>query len=64
MSLAPGQTVLDLGCGAGTDLLVAAQMVGPDGRVIGVDMTSAMLKHVREEREPRWDSRTSSCTSR
>jgi arsenite methyltransferase len=35
--------VLDLGCGAGTDLLIAAQMTGPDGRVIGVDMTSAML---------------------
>jgi arsenite methyltransferase len=46
--LAPGQTVLDLGCGAGTDLLIAAQMVGPDGRAIGVDMTSAMLDHVRE----------------
>jgi arsenite methyltransferase len=39
----PGSVVLDLGCGAGTDLLIAAQMVGPDGRVIGVDMTSAML---------------------
>jgi SAM-dependent methyltransferase len=39
----PGSVVLDLGCGAGTDLLIAAQMVGPDGRVIGVDMTPAML---------------------
>jgi arsenite methyltransferase len=39
----PGSVVLDLGCGAGTDLLIAAQMTGPDGRVIGVDMTSAML---------------------
>jgi arsenite methyltransferase len=39
----PGATVLDLGCGAGTDLLIAAQMVGPQGRVIGVDMTSSML---------------------
>jgi arsenite methyltransferase len=38
-----GATVLDLGCGAGTDLLVAAQMVGPSGHVIGVDMTPAML---------------------
>ena len=35
----PGKTVLDLGCGAGTDLLIAAQMAGPEGRVIGVDMT-------------------------
>jgi arsenite methyltransferase len=40
----PGSVVLDLGCGAGTDLLIAAQMTGPDGRVIGVDMTPAMLE--------------------
>jgi arsenite methyltransferase len=46
--LAPGQTVLDLGCGAGTDLLIAAQMVGPEGRVIGVDMTPTMLDRVRD----------------
>ena len=39
----PGSVVLDLGCGAGTDLLIAAQMVGPEGRVIGVDMTPSML---------------------
>jgi arsenite methyltransferase len=39
-----GSVVLDLGCGAGTDLLIAAQMVGPEGRIIGVDMTSAMLE--------------------
>jgi SAM-dependent methyltransferase len=44
----PGQTVLDLGCGAGTDLLIAAQMVGPDGRVIGVDMTESMLSRARD----------------
>ena len=41
--IAPGSTVLDLGCGAGTDLLVAAQMVGPEGKVIGIDMTPTML---------------------
>jgi arsenite methyltransferase len=41
--VAPGSVVLDLGCGAGTDLLIAAQMSGPAGRVIGVDMTGAML---------------------
>ncbi len=40
----PGSVALDLGCGAGTDLLIAAQMTGPDGRVIGVDMTPAMLE--------------------
>lgn len=43
----PGRVVLDLGCGAGTDLLIAAQMTGPDGRVIGIDMTSAMLDQAR-----------------
>ena len=40
----PGQVVLDLGCGAGTDLLIAAQNAGPTGRAIGVDMTAAMLE--------------------
>src|SRR5215208_5024462 len=43
----PGQVVLDLGCGAGTDLLIAAQMVGGEGRAIGVDMTPAMLERAR-----------------
>jgi len=40
----PGEVVLDLGCGAGTDLLIAAQMSGTGGRAIGVDMTPAMLE--------------------
>lgn len=44
----PGARVLDLGCGAGTDLLIAAQMAGPDGHVTGVDMTPAMLDRARE----------------
>jgi arsenite methyltransferase len=39
-----GDVVLDLGCGAGTDLLIAAQMTGSTGRAIGVDMTPAMLR--------------------
>jgi arsenite methyltransferase len=43
----PGAVVLDLGCGAGTDLLIAAQMVGPSGRAIGVDMTPSMLRQAR-----------------
>jgi arsenite methyltransferase len=43
----PGAVVLDLGCGAGTDLLIAAQMTGPTGRVIGVDMTASMLERAR-----------------
>jgi SAM-dependent methyltransferase len=42
-----GAKVLDLGCGAGTDLLVAAQMAGPAGAAIGVDMTPAMLRRAR-----------------
>jgi SAM-dependent methyltransferase len=46
-SIEPGETVLDLGCGAGTDLLIAAQMTGPGGRVIGVDMTPTMLERAR-----------------
>ena len=44
----PGSVVLDLGCGAGTDLLIAAQMTGPTGRVIGVDMTATMLERARQ----------------
>ena len=39
----PGEVVLDLGSGAGIDLLVAADKVGPQGRVIGVDMTDEMI---------------------
>jgi arsenite methyltransferase len=42
-----GEVVLDLGCGAGTDLLIAAQMTGPTKRAIGVDMTDAMLNRAR-----------------
>lgn len=45
--LTAGERVLDLGCGAGTDSLVAAQMVGPEGRVVGIDMTPAMLARAR-----------------
>ena len=44
----PGEVVLDLGCGAGTDLLIAAQMTGVSGHVIGVDMTDSMLARVRD----------------
>ena len=47
-ALKPGETVLDLGCGAGIDTLLAALAVGPDGRAIGLDMTPAMLERARE----------------
>ncbi|NVO00103.1 MAG: methyltransferase domain-containing protein [Geobacteraceae bacterium] len=43
-----GDVVLDLGSGAGLDLLLAARMVGPTGRVIGVDMTDAMIARANE----------------
>ncbi len=42
-ALKPGHVVLDLGSGAGIDLLLAAKKVGPSGRVIGVDMTDEMI---------------------
>src|SRR5262249_45353766 len=40
--IAKGETVLDIGCGAGLDLLLAARRTGPSGRAIGIDMTDAM----------------------
>jgi SAM-dependent methyltransferase len=43
-----GATVLDIGCGAGMDLLLAARAVGPRGRAIGVDMTESMAERARE----------------
>jgi len=43
----PGERVVDMGCGAGMDSLIAAKKAGPDGRVIGVDMTPAMLGKAR-----------------
>lgn len=47
-ALKPGETVLDLGSGAGFDCFLAARAVGESGRVIGVDMTPAMLVKARE----------------
>lgn len=47
-----GCTVLDLGCGAGIDVFIAAQLVGPEGRVIGVDMTPAQLEIAQRNVEP------------
>ena len=45
--LVPGEAVLDLGSGAGFDAFMAAEMVGPSGSVLGVDMTPAMLAKAR-----------------
>jgi ubiquinone/menaquinone biosynthesis C-methylase UbiE len=49
--LQPGQTVLDLGSGGGIDCFLAAQKVGPEGHVIGVDMTPEMLTKARANKE-------------
>jgi SAM-dependent methyltransferase len=45
--LRTGEVVLDLGCGAGMDSLLAARRVGPTGRVIGVDLTGPMVEKAR-----------------
>ena len=45
--LAPGETVVDLGSGAGVDVFLAARAVGPRGRAIGIDMTPKMLEQAR-----------------
>lgn len=50
-SLQLGQTVLDLGSGGGIDCFLAAKRVGPNGRVIGVDMTPSMLDRARLNKE-------------
>ena len=44
----PGETVLDVGCGAGMDLLLAAKRTGPEGHAIGVDMTEPMIERARK----------------
>lgn len=48
-SLREGETVLDLGCGAGFDCFLAANMVGKSGMVIGVDMTPEMIEKARDD---------------
>jgi SAM-dependent methyltransferase len=50
-AMKPGETVLDLGSGAGFDAFLAAPVVGPSGRVIGVDMTPAMVSTARANAE-------------
>jgi SAM-dependent methyltransferase len=46
--LKPGESVIDLGSGAGMDCLLAASAVGPDGKVCGIDMTQEMIDKARE----------------
>ena len=46
-SMPAGATVVDIGCGAGMDLMLAAETVGPSGRAIGIDMTEAMAERAR-----------------
>jgi arsenite methyltransferase len=50
-AIEPGETVLDLGSGSGTDAFIAAQLTGPGGRVVGVDMTDAQLAKSRRLRD-------------
>jgi arsenite methyltransferase len=47
-SLRPGETVVDLGCGGGLDVLLAAAKVGPGGRAIGIDMTPEMIARAKK----------------
>jgi len=51
-SLNPGELVVDLGSGGGFDCFVAAEQVGPEGRVVGVDMTDEMLERSRAAADP------------
>jgi SAM-dependent methyltransferase len=46
--ISPGERVVDIGCGAGIDSLIAAKKVGSEGKVIGIDMTEAMLDKARQ----------------
>ena len=50
-ALDSGENVVDVGCGAGIDSLIAARMVAPNGKVIGVDMTPAMLDKAENARQ-------------
>ena len=47
-ALQPGDVVVDFGCGGGIDVILAAQKVGPDGRVIGIDFAPPMIERARE----------------
>jgi len=51
LQLEPGQSVLDLGCGGGIDVLLSAKRVGPTGKVYGLDMTDEMLALAKANQE-------------
>ena len=51
-SLRPGEVVVDLGCGGGLDVFLAAEKVGPTGKAIGIDMTTEMLELGAEATRP------------
>ena len=46
-TIGPGMTVIDVGCGAGVDTLVAALMAGPGGKAVGVDITHEMVERAK-----------------
>src|SRR6516164_5032582 len=50
-NLRPGEVIVDLGCGGGLDVFLAARKVGPSGKAIGIDMTPQMLARARKNAE-------------
>ncbi len=48
LHIRPGETVLDLGCGRGSETILAARMAGPDGWAVGLDLTPSMTQAARE----------------
>ena len=63
--LKPGEVVVDLGCGGGLDVFLAAAKVGPTGKAIGIDMTPEMIDRARQTQpkaQTESRSRTSSST--
>ena len=66
-NLRPGEVVVDLGCGGGMDVFLAAAKVGPTGQAIGIDMTAGMIDRARRNADGGrmgGRTRTSSFTSR
>jgi arsenite methyltransferase len=49
--IAPGSRVLDIGCGTGVDALVASKIVGPSGKVIGIDITPEMIRRAEANKK-------------